>query len=485
MIFTTPQFAVFLVTFLFLWAVCRGRARKWLLLGASYAFYGSWNPAFLSLIILSTLVDYWVGLKLQTTDNALRRKRLLWVSLGVNLGILAFFKYCNFFIDSAVAALLLLDIEASVRLLEIVLPVGISFYTFQTMSYTIDVYRGDMEPTASLLDFSVYVAFFPQLVAGPIERAQRLLPQIAQVGQENRSDLSGWGLIASGCFKKVVIADNLAAVVDPVYANPDGAYGPALWLATYAFAVQIYCDFSGYSDIAVGLARLFGIRLIQNFEAPYAAAGPSEFWRRWHISLSTWLRDYLYISLGGNRRGEWFTYRNLMLTMLLGGLWHGAAWNFVLWGAWHGLLLAALRPAPFQKFARWSAGHWLPDQAILWLRRLLFFHLVCIGWAFFRAESLGDCIVLVQGLLDVGSWDWTTWLEAVDEAGMGGYLALYATMIGLVVGLQMLWPISPSRLIEHVWKGPEALRFAFVAILLYCAALAAPEVAPPFIYFQF
>jgi len=484
MIFTTPQFAVFFCLFFCIWSLSRGRGRSWILLLASYAFYASWNAKFLVLIMGSTLVDFYVGRRLAETHDQGRRKRLLALSVGVNLGALAFFKYCNFFVASAITGLQTLGIEANLGTLEIVLPVGISFYTFQTMSYTIDIYRRQLDPTDRLLDFALYVAFFPQLVAGPIERARNLLPQIAALATR-RPDYSGFGLIAIGCFKKVVIADNLAALVEMTYADPSNTYGPALWLGTYAFAVQIYCDFSGYSDIAVGLARLMGLNLIQNFEAPYAARGPSELWRRWHISLSSWLRDYLYISLGGNRGSRLFTYRNLMLTMLLGGLWHGAAWNYVLWGAWHGLLLIAFRPRLFtdlgRRFDATPAGRALGTL----VRRLVFFHLVCIGWAFFRAENLGDCLVLFERLVCFWTWDLEVFVAGVEASGLGGWLALCSGMIVFSVGVQMAWPVGSNTVVARLWRTPEWIRFLCVSTLLYACLLAAPESPPPFIYFQF
>jgi len=485
MIFTTPAFAVFFVLFFVVHFSLRGQGRKWWLLAASYAFYGSWNAAFLVLIIGSTLVDFYVGRALHATDDQRRRNRLLWLSCGVNLGALAFFKYCNFFIDSFAGLLGVLGFEASLPVLEIVLPVGISFYTFQTMSYTIDVWRGVEKPTESLLDFALYVAFFPQLVAGPIERASHLLPQIARL-PELSPRLDGFALIALGCFKKAVIADHIAAVVELTYADPSASYGPALWLGTYAFAVQIYCDFSGYSDIAIGLGRLLGLDIVENFRAPYAAAGPSEFWRRWHISLSTWLRDYLYIPLGGNRGGWFYVRRNLMLTMLLGGLWHGAAWNFVLWGFWHGALLIVFRARIFTALlARVEA---LPRPAravILVVRRLVFFHLVCLGWALFRAESLADCAVIVGSLLDVSAWDWGVWMREVAVSGEVLYLRL---VLGVAVGLVLLHtvlPVGTKRVAEVFWRLPAAVRFVVLAAMFYACALLAPETPPPFLYFQF
>ena len=283
----------------------------------------------------------------------------------------------------------------------------------------------------------------------------------------------------------MVIADNLAQVVDPVYADPGAAHGPALWLATYAFAVQIYCDFSGYSDIAVGLARLLGIQLVQNFESPYRAAGPSEFWRRWHISLSTWLRDYLYISLGGNRTGRWLNLRNLMLTMLLGGLWHGAAWNFVLWGAWHGLLLVIFRPDWLKAFG--IALSKIPYVGAIsqGVRRLTFFHLVCLGWALFRASSLSECGTLFSTMLTPWQWSWDAWLQGVQGSGVSQWLLMWVAVMVTLVGWQMLRPVSSVTIVHWMWRRPPWERLVAVSLTLYAAAISAPEVAPPFIYFQF
>ena len=477
MIFTTPQFVVFFLAFLAAFAVVRGRGRKVLLLAASYTFYASWDPRFLLLIGVSTLLDWTVGLALHRSQDPTSRRRLVGLSVASNLGMLGVFKYFDFFVGSAVAGLESLGLAVHAPTLEVVLPVGISFYTFQTMSYTLDVYRKQLTPTRSLLDFANFVAFFPQLVAGPIERASRLLPQLERIGTgEAKIDRSGWGLIAVGAFKKAVIADNLAPLVEATYADPSATYGPALWLGTYAFAIQIYCDFSGYSDIAVGLGRLLGVDIMQNFRAPYCAEGPRAFWRRWHISLSTWLRDYLYVPLGGNRGGPGKTRRNLMITMLLGGLWHGAAWNFVLWGAYHGLLLVFGRDV--------GLGRWLA-RVPRWLRRLVFFHLVCIGWALFRASSLADCRIVVRKLLDPTGWQLGEWFEAVATSGQGGNLALMFGLIVAVVTVQNIGRSGPERIVAWVWSKPPALRLWFVAWVLFACIVLAPEQRPPFIYFQF
>src|SRR5690606_20634460 len=314
------------------------------------------------------------------------KKAWLAASVVLNLGILGFFKYFDFFVESLSSVLVAAGLPGLEPVLNVVLPVGISFYTFQTMSYTIDVYRGHLKPSRDLLDFAVYVSFFPQLVAGPIERATRFLPQIVSPRQRTAADLpEGAYLVLSGLFRKVVIADNLAAIANGIFsADPSTLTGPEVVVGVYAFAFQIYGDFSGYSAIARGVAHWLGYDLMVNFRMPYLAVSPSDFWRRWHISLSTWLRDYLYIPLGGNRAGTVATYRNLALTMLLGGLWHGAAWTFVAWGAFHGLILVAYRAFAGKRDAS--------ERPLLARLPAMFvmFHLVCVSWLLFRAESIGQ-----------------------------------------------------------------------------------------------
>jgi alginate O-acetyltransferase complex protein AlgI len=486
-IFTSAEFVLFFVAFFAVWACLRGQARKvWLLLG-SYVFYGSWSLKFLSILLVSTLVDFQIGRVLGRTDDPRRRKLVLLCSLGLNLGLLGFFKYCNFFLESARALLVAAGLSVSDWTLSIVLPVGISFYTFQALSYTIEVYRRNLAPAEALLDYAAYVAAFPQLVAGPIERATHLLPQIQQLGSgARRADPSGWLLIALGAFKKAVIADNVAPYVDIAYADVQGSPPLALWFGTYAFAIQIYCDFSGYSDIAIGLGRLMGLDLMQNFRAPYAAVGPSDFWQRWHISLSTWLRDYLYIPLGGNRGTPAFVARNLFLTMLIGGLWHGAAWNFVLWGAYHGALLIVARLWPFARLgAALAALRGVAGIAARTLQRIAFFHLVCLGWAYFRAQSLADCTTLTRKLAGLDGLAWSEWMVRVERSGEAPYLGMVALLIALVVLAHQLLPFGASDLAGKLRRTPWALRVVFVVSLLYATAILSPEEAPPFIYFQF
>lgn len=359
-----------------------------LLLVASYVFYGFWDWRFLSLILISTLVDFFVGKLLHGTDNYHKRRALLALSIITNLSILGFFKYFSFFADSFAVLLSFVGMKADFPTLNIILPVGISFYTFQSLSYTFDIYRGKIKPIGNFFDFALFVAFFPQLVAGPIERAVNLLPQISYPRSVTMAQVdAGLFLILWGYFKKVVIADNVGLIADEVFNGYTQFDGLDIVIGVLAFTVQIYSDFSGYSDIARGLGKLMGFELMVNFRLPYFALNPSDFWARWHISLSSWLRDYLYIALGGNRKGPVRTYRNLLLTMLLGGLWHGAAWNFVIWGAYHGIILCLYRM--FEKNPEhndpWSGGH---SYFRILGKMALMFTLTVIGWIFFRSQSV-------------------------------------------------------------------------------------------------
>ncbi|TNE52135.1 MAG: MBOAT family protein [Deltaproteobacteria bacterium] len=380
------------------------RKQNHFLLLASYFFYGWWDWRFLGLILFSSFVDFYCGSLLDVErhpeKSQKQRNLILMFSLVVNLGLLGFFKYFGFFISSLKVVLEQLSIPFQSTSLEIILPIGISFYTFQTLSYTIDVYRKSARSVDRLDDFFLYVSFFPQLVAGPIERATHLLPQIQKERTITRENISsGLQLMLVGFFKKMVIADNLALYVNSVFqsqAQPDGL---SVWLGTTAFAFQIYADFSGYTDIARGTARVLGFDLCQNFRFPYFATNPSEFWQRWHISLSTWLRDYLYIPLGGNRDGRWRTFRNLMLTMFLGGLWHGASWNFAVWGIYHGFLLIL-----FHAFSRKRSQE--PRQTSTWVRfvqAFFFFQLILMGWLIFRVKSYSLFVSCLKSLV-FGPW---------------------------------------------------------------------------------
>lgn len=383
MLFNSFTFFVFLpIVFILYWFVLRTKlkAQNALILVASYVFYAWWDWRFLSLILFSTLLDFYLGKALGKSNSKKRSKSLLWTSLLVNLGFLGIFKYFNFFIDSWVEAWGGLGVDLELSTLSIILPVGISFYTFQTLSYTIDVYRKELQPTHSLLNFAAYVAFFPQLVAGPIERATRLLPQFRQARTFSyQVAKSGVYLIIWGLFKKVVIADNCAFFVNQIFDNPDNFSSAELGLGAVLFAFQIYGDFSGYSDIAIGTARLFGFQLMTNFAFPYFSRDIAEFWRRWHISLSTWFRDYLYIPLGGSRVRRSLQVRNVLIIFLVSGFWHGANWTFIIWGALHALFFL---PLLFFKLNR----KYLENDALQFQQILKIgftFTIVCLAWIFF------------------------------------------------------------------------------------------------------
>ncbi|MCH9683698.1 MAG: MBOAT family protein [Deltaproteobacteria bacterium] len=438
------------------------------LLVASYVFYGWWNWKFLGLIALSTLIDYVAGLRIEDAKDAKNKRRWVMVSCVSNLGILGMFKYFDFFLGSLGQLLTTMGLEAAMPSLSWVLPVGISFYTFQSMSYSIDVYRGHTPACRSPLEFAVYVSFFPQLVAGPIERSKRFLPQVASPRQITAAGLeSGLMLVLWGLFKKVVVADNAALIADAMLGSPGEHMGAELWLGALAFTIQIYGDFSGYSDIARGLAKAMGFELMVNFKLPYFATSPSDFWRRWHVSLSSWLRDYLYISLGGNRSGRLATYRNLMLTMVLGGLWHGAAWNFVLWGTYHGALLVGWR------VARHLPGPRLP-QGKAWadlLRMTIMFPLTVFGWVLFRIRSVDDLSAFIDGAFT------STEVDVSMTMAVLGFIWLPVLLMQLA---QLLWDdlLVAMRL-------PLLLRGALYGLLIAgCVAFATGETIE-FIYYQF
>ncbi len=470
MAFNSLTFVLFCLVVFPLYYFSTLRLQNLLLLIASYVFYGAWDWRFLSLIVLSTLIDFVVGKKLHhSQDDKVRRKYLL-LSCIFNLGMLGVFKYFNFFISSAESLIgTLTELPTENLRLNIVLPVGISFYTFQTMSYTIDIYRRKLEPTTDLLNFALFVAYFPQLVAGPIERASHLLPQICSPRTITWTHVrEGIWLIILGLFKKIVIADNLAIIANQAFGAEETPNGLICLLAIYAFAYQIYCDFSGYSDIARGLARLMGIDIMKNFNIPYLSTNPSEFWRRWHISLSTWLRDYLYISLGGNRGTVNKTYRNLMLTMILGGLWHGAAWTFIFWGIYQGLLLVIHRLTCIDRQI-FQLNHKVLKA--LWM--IVWFHFVCFGWLIFRAESMEQVYEFTIHIFT----------DFLPHRGVGEYIAY------LVLFVPMLW------LVELFMKNADDPRegigwkygvgYVVICLMLLAMVLFPAPVQQTFIYFQF
>ena len=406
MLFNSIEFLLFLPTiFILYWFVFNKNLKyqNTLILVSSYVFYGWWDYRFLSLIFLSTVVDYVIGLSISDQSSKKKQKLLLWGSVLFNLSVLGFFKYYNFFVDSWVELFSSLGYEIkSIWTLNIILPVGISFYTFQTMSYTIDVYRKKLEPTKDFISFASFVSFFPQLVAGPIERASNLLPQILKKREFQYDQvIQGLKLILWGMFKKVVIADSLAPIVDDIYSNYQDFGGGTLWLGAIFFSFQIYCDFSGYSDIAIGTSKLLGFELMSNFKFPYFSRNIGEFWRRWHISLSTWFRDYLYIPLGGSKEGKWKSIRNIFLIFLVSGFWHGANWNFIFWGLFHSILF--LPTFIFNKNRKYTSSIIAPATLLPspkeFINVVTTFLLVTIGWVFFRSETIGDSFSYLTSMI--------------------------------------------------------------------------------------
>lgn len=477
MLFNSLPFAVFLpLVFLLYWlAGSRRRSlQNALVIVASYVFYGWWDARFLILIVISTIADYAIGLALAGSRSELRRRLLLGLSLAVNLGFLGFFKYFNFFIDSAAALLVSVGMEPNLPTLRIVLPVGISFYTFQTLSYTLDIYRRELEPTRDPLAFFAFVSFFPQLVAGPIERARDLLPQfLAPRRFDRRLAHDGLRQMLWGFVKKMVIADNVSPHVQAVYGNFGQHDGATVLLATFFFAVQIYCDFSGYSDIAIGSARLFGFNLRRNFAFPYFSRDIAEFWRRWHISLSSWFRDYVFIPLGGSRRSLPRQIVNIIITFTVSGLWHGANWTFVVWGALNGLYYLPLMLSGRKR--NWS-GNAAEGRLLPGLREgtaiLATFLLTLLAWVFFRAESLAHAF----GLL--GTIFGTRW--TVPDTGEYGRALVLA-----LVGLACEWLQRDKQHALDVAALPLAVRWALYLVLAASIVVFGSFGSSEFIYFQF
>ena len=440
------------------------RWRDLLLLAVSYFFYMAWYWEYSGLLALSTLVDFLLGLAISRTEDQARRKRLLLVSLALNLGVLATFKYFNFFAEISTSVITFFGTHINLPRSKLLLPVGISFYTFQSLSYTIDVYRRTIPAEKNFTKFALYVSFFPQLVAGPIVRAVDFLPQLRKPISVGRGDFDrGLALVFIGLFKKVIIGDTLAVLaVDAVFKNPTGYSSWDLLIALYSYAFQIYCDFSGYSDMAIGCAGMMGFWLPMNFNRPYLSQNMREFWTRWHMSLSTWLKDYLYISMGGNRKGESKTRRNLLVTMLLGGLWHGAALNFILWGAWHGILLA-VTPKPRKDN--------VPSLWSVWFGRFLTFQLVCFGWLLFRVSNMSQFVTYMKGLLRF-------------QGGTVLHIYVYIFLI-----LAFALHVFPKKLQDHLvmvlWPTKSRWLHALVYAALLLLSVGFTLDAPAFIYFQF
>ena len=482
MLFNSLDFAIFLpIVFILYWFVTNRnlRLQNLLIVIASYVFYGWWDWRFLSLILFSTLVDYSVGRKLKVEQDSGRRKLLLWLSILVNLGFLGFFKYYNFFLDNFVTAFRFFGMEFQVQSLNIILPVGISFYTFQTLSYTIDVYKRKLEPTDNFIAFAAFVSFFPQLVAGPIERATNLLPQFYKKRNfDYDKAVDGLKQILWGMFKKVVIADNAAQFANEIFNNSADYSGSTLALGALFFAFQIYGDFSGYSDIAIGTSRLFGFNLMKNFAFPYFSRDIAEFWRRWHISLSTWFRDYLYIPLGGSRGGTWMKVRNTFIIFIVSGFWHGANWTFIVWGALNALyflplLLTKRNRQNLEVVAQGKLFPGIRDLAAMGLT----FGLTLIAWVFFRAENISHAMEYLTEIFSPSI------IQPVSFLGVDQVLNWFLILIFFLI-IEWL-----GRSEEHALKriGTQLispLRWAFyyiILILMFYMRGAQQE----FIYFQF
>ncbi|HET7618848.1 MAG TPA: MBOAT family O-acyltransferase [Vicinamibacterales bacterium] len=472
MIFHSVDFVVFFCVVVALYWRLPQRGQNVLLLVASYFFYGYVHPWFLILIATSTTIDYLAARGMERRPE--HRRRFLWMSILSNFGMLGFFKYFNFFIDNVHAAAGAMGIETSLPVLRVVLPVGISFYTFQAMSYTVDVFRGELRARRNLLDVAVFISFFPHLVAGPIQRASFLLPQVESRRRFSMDQaLSGFYLMCWGFFKKLVIADNVGVIANRVFALADPSF-EILWAGVFAFAIQIYADFSAYTDIARGSSRWLGFELTENFEHPYLARSPTDFWRRWNISLSTWFRDYVYIPLGGSRAGGWIWARNIMVTFVLSGLWHGASWNYVLWGFYHGLLLLATRAHSILRPGAPPRRAWLrvPQVAGMFL-------LTLFGWLLFRETDFGAIVRDVQ---------LSPFASTPLERQAGLYLFLVAFVYSIPLWGQSLWvELGLARRLDTSSPGwPRmALRAAACGAAFAAILVLRSETSLDFIYFQF
>jgi len=482
MLFNSLDFAIFLpIVFLLYWFVAQKNLKfqNALIVVASYVFYGWWDWRFLSLIIFSTVVDYLIGQRLRTEDKQSKRKVLLWTSIVVNLGFLGFFKYYNFFLENFVDAFSLFGMQINANSLNIILPVGISFYTFQTLSYTIDLYRKKLEPTQDFMAFSAFVCFFPQLVAGPIERATNLLPQFYKKRTfEYNKAVDGMRQILWGLFKKVVIADNCAEFANQIFNNSADMNGSTLVLGAIFFTFQIYGDFSGYSDIAIGTSRLFGFDLKQNFATPYFSRDIAEFWRRWHISLSTWFRDYLYIPLGGSRGGTWMKVRNTFAIFLVSGFWHGANWTFIIWGALNAIYFMPLLLTNNNRknLGVVAEGKLLPSFREMFAM-LTTFMLTVFAWIFFRAENLSHAFSYIGGMFSKSIISIPYFKD-----GTNSYLT-----IGLIFFFILIeWLGRKDKFaIEKTLKNHKIKQVLFYFILILIIYFLYPSTKTEFIYFQF
>jgi D-alanyl-lipoteichoic acid acyltransferase DltB (MBOAT superfamily) len=477
MYFNSLEFFVFLpIVFVLYWFVTKRNLnyQNLLIVAASYLFYGWWDWRFLSLIIFSSLVDYSIGILLKKEQKSSKRKLFVWISICINIGFLGFFKYYNFFIESFVDSFAFFGKQVQVNTLNIILPVGISFYTFQTLSYTIDVYYKRLEPTKNIISFFAFVSFFPQLVAGPIERATNLLPQFYKKRTFNYSDaIDGLRQALWGLFKKVVIADNCAKYANIIFNNSDDYSGSTLFLGAFFFAFQIYGDFSGYSDIAIGISRLFGFNLKRNFSFPYFSRDIAEFWRRWHISLSTWFRDYLYIPLGGSRGGTSMKIRNTFIIFIVSGFWHGANWTFIIWGFLNALYFLPLMLANKNRVNTdiVAQGKYLPNIRELFQMTVTFL-ITLIAWVFFRANTVEHAFTFLR---DMFSWSLFSAPEILPNYIM--YL-----VFGFII---VEWfGRNGEYAIERIDNIKKPLRWALYLLLIVLMFRFAGE-EQAFIYFQF
>ena len=482
MLFNSIDFAIFLpIVFIIYWFVTNKNLnlQNFLIVIASYVFYGWWDWRFLSLIVFSTIVDYTVGRKLRNEENQLKRKILLWTSILVNLGFLGFFKYYNFFLDNFITAFSFFGTEIKANSLNIILPVGISFYTFQTLSYSIDVYKRKLEPTKDFIAFSAFVSFFPQLVAGPIERATNLLPQFYKKRTFDYSKaVDGMRQILWGLFKKIVIADNCAEYANQIFNNSADMNGSTLVLGALFFTFQIYGDFSGYSDIAIGTSRLFGFNLMQNFNFPYFSRDIAEFWRRWHISLSTWFRDYLYIPLGGSRGGTWMKVRNTFVIFIVSGFWHGANWTFIVWGALNAVYFLPLLLTKNNRnnIDTVAQGKFFPNIKELFFM-LLTFGLTVFAWIFFRADNIGHALEIISNIFSPSLFDAPIINNKFD------FLIVLLLLIVFIciewIGREWQYPLEK---LGFTWF--PILRWSFY-LLIFILTLLLGGSEQDFIYFQF
>lgn len=482
MLFNSIDFAIFLpIIFVLYWFGINKniKLQNLLLVVASYIFYGWWDWRFLSLILFSSLIDYTVGVKLLNENNVLKRKLLLWLSIIVNLGFLGFFKYYNFFLDNFVSAFSFFGRDINTNSLNIILPVGISFYTFQTLSYTIDVYKKKLEPTHDFIAFMAFVSFFPQLVAGPIERATNLLPQFSKKRNfELDKAVDGLKQILWGLFKKIVIADNSAQIANEIFNNSGHYPGSALLLGAIFFTFQIYGDFSGYSDIAIGTSRLFGFSLKQNFAYPYFSRDIAEFWRRWHISLSTWFRDYLYIPLGGSRGGKWMKVRNTFIIFIVSGFWHGANWTFVIWGVLNALYFLPLLLFNKNRINTETVAPGRIFPTLTDFRKILItFSLTVLAWIFFRAENVHHAMSIIAEIFSYSIFSQPNFEE------LGHALATITLIIFFILiewkGREKLFAIADIGIKRKIY-----LRWGFYLAMVYTIFIFGGS-QQEFIYFQF